>query len=118
VLLGLMSRTGGSTLDVTPDQSEVLAISDTVAVTARGQTVHSGEPREVCGRPVNHAVANCLGSTNILQGRVIEAHDDLATDALDGDACMIDVPSRSVLPLRASLDGVPQEAGPARPARH
>ena len=62
-----------TTLYVTHDQSEALAMSDTVAVMAGGRIVQSGAPREVYGRPDNRTVAHFLGSANFLRGRVVEA---------------------------------------------
>jgi iron(III) transport system ATP-binding protein len=100
----LISRTGVTTLYVTHDQSEALAMSDTVAVMAAGRIVQSGSPREVYGRPVNRTVANFLGSANILHAKVVDAHDGLATVALDGDASTLLVPSRAKLAPGASVD--------------
>ena len=74
----LIARTGVTTLYVTHDQSEALAMSDTVAVMAAGRIVQSGAPREVYGRPVDRTVANFLGSANILRGKVVDARDGLA----------------------------------------
>ena len=65
----LISRTGVTTLYVTHDQSEALAMSDTVAVMAGGRIAQSGAPRDVYGRPDNRTVANFLGSANFLRGQ-------------------------------------------------
>src|SRR5262249_35254810 len=100
----LISRTGVTTLYVTHDQSEALAMSDTVAVMADGRIVQSGSPREVYGRPVNRSVADFLGSANILRGKVVDARDGLATVALEGGAHTIHVPSHSTLPPGAAVD--------------
>src|SRR5262245_27431756 len=100
----LISRTGVTTLYVTHDQSEALAMSDTVAVMAAGRIVQSGAPREVYGRPVNRVAANFLGSANILRGKVVEVRDGLATVALDGGADTMDVPSRASLSPGAAVD--------------
>ena len=100
----LISRTGVTTLYVTHDQSEALAMSDTVAVMAAGRIVQSGSPREVYGQPVNRTVADFLGSANILRGRVVEAHDGLATVALDGGGRTVAVPSRAAVSPGSSVD--------------
>jgi len=100
----LISRTGVTTLYVTHDQSEALAMSDTVAVMAAGRIVQSGSPREVYGRPANRTVANFLGSANILRGRVVDAHDGLATVVLAAGARTIRVPSRLGLSPDAAVD--------------
>jgi iron(III) transport system ATP-binding protein len=100
----LVSRTGVTTLYVTHDQSEALAMSDTVAVMAGGRIVQSGAPRDVYGRPDNRTVANFLGSANFLRGKVVEARDGLTTVAFDGGGSMIHVPSRATLSPGASVD--------------
>ena len=101
----LISRTGVTTLYVTHDQSEALAMSDTVAVMAAGRIVQAGAPREVYGRPSNRTVADFLGSANFLRGRVVETHDGLATVALDGGASTtIHVPSRASLAAGTPVD--------------
>ena len=51
-----------TTLYVTHDQSEALAMSDTIAVMSGGRIVQAGAPREVYGQPGNRTVANFLGS--------------------------------------------------------
>ncbi|MFO1158639.1 MAG: ABC transporter ATP-binding protein [Reyranellaceae bacterium] len=100
----LISRTGVTTLYVTHDQSEALAMSDTVAVMAAGRIVQSGAPREVYGQPTSRTVASFLGSANFLRGRVVATHDGLATVALEGGASTIHVPSRGGLLAGAVVD--------------
>jgi iron(III) transport system ATP-binding protein len=90
----LISRTGVTTLYVTHDQSEALAMSDTVAVMSAGRIVQAGAPREVYGQPDNRTVAHFLGSANFLRGRVVEAGDGVATVELADGAVSISVPSR------------------------
>jgi len=100
----LISRTGVTTLYVTHDQSEALAMSDTVAVMSAGRIVQSGAPREVYGRPIDRTVADFLGSANFLRGRVVEAQDGVATVALNGGASTVHVPSRAGLAAGATVD--------------
>ena len=100
----LISRTGVTTLYVTHDQSEALAMSDTVAVMAGGRIVQSGAPRAVYGRPDNRTVADFLGSANFLRGRIVEAGDGLATVELAEGALSISVPSRAGLAAGAAVD--------------
>ena len=108
----LIARTGVTTLYVTHDQSEALAMSDTVAVMAAGRIAQSGAPREVYGRPVDRTVANFLGSANILRGKVVDARDGLAEVVLDGGASTVQVPSRAVLSRGAPVDVIfrPEDA--------
>jgi iron(III) transport system ATP-binding protein len=100
----LIQRTGVTTLYVTHDQSEALAMSDTVAVMSGGRIVQSGAPREVYGQPDNRTVAHFLGSANFLRGRVVEVGDGLATVVLADGAVEMRVPSRASLAAGAAVD--------------
>ncbi len=65
----LQQRLGVTTLYVTHDQHEALAISDQVAVMNHGKIVQLGTPQEVYERPVNRFVADFIGWTNFLPGK-------------------------------------------------
>ncbi|HEX3246589.1 MAG TPA: ABC transporter ATP-binding protein [Chloroflexota bacterium] len=66
----LVHRLGITTLYVTHDQLEALAMSDTVALMSEGEIVQSGAPRDVYLEPSSSFVANFLGRTNLLDGTV------------------------------------------------
>ena len=57
-----------TTVFVTHDQEEALALSDLVAVMDRGKIVQMGAPAEVYARPANAYTADFVGSANILDG--------------------------------------------------
>jgi iron(III) transport system ATP-binding protein len=59
-----------TTIYVTHDQEEALAISDTIAVMDRGQILQVGKPWELYLRPGNRFVADFIGTMNILHARV------------------------------------------------
>ncbi|MGB9377089.1 MAG: ABC transporter ATP-binding protein [Mycobacteriales bacterium] len=63
---------GVTTVFVTHDQAEALALADRMAVMEKGQIRQLGTPTEVFQRPANLFVANFIGSTpmNLLTGRV------------------------------------------------
>jgi iron(III) transport system ATP-binding protein len=54
---------------VTHDQTEALAISDTIAVMEGGKILAMGTSREIYGAPGNRFVADFVGLTNIVRGR-------------------------------------------------
>jgi multiple sugar transport system ATP-binding protein len=64
-----------TTVFVTHDQAEALAMADRLAVMDAGRIRQVGTPREVFARPADTFVANFIGSTpmNLLDG-VISAH--------------------------------------------
>jgi iron(III) transport system ATP-binding protein len=59
-----------TTIYVTHDQEEALAISDTIAVMDRGRVLQVGKPWELYLRPGNRFVADFIGTMNVLPARV------------------------------------------------
>jgi len=69
----LQSKIGITTVYVTHDQSEALALSDRIAVIDRGRITQIGSPQDIYFRPLNPFVARFVGATNLLTGRLIGA---------------------------------------------
>ena len=69
-----------TTVFVTHDQAEALALADRIAVMEAGVIRQVGTPRDVFGRPANTFVANFIGSTpmNLLAGTVHDGQIRLA----------------------------------------
>jgi len=59
-----------TTVYVTHDQVEALAMSNVVAVMHDGMVMQVGPPREIYERPASRFVADFIGSTNLLPGKV------------------------------------------------
>lgn len=68
----LQRRTGITTVYVTHDQEEALSIADVLVVMEGGRVVQAGRPEDVYARPRDPFVAEFLGSTNVVPGRVAE----------------------------------------------
>ena len=66
-------KVGLTTVYVTHDQSEALALSDRIAVMNRGKVSQLGTPQEIYDRPTDPFVADFIGSSNFLKGRVQRA---------------------------------------------
>ncbi|ALG12830.1 ABC transporter ATP-binding protein [Kibdelosporangium phytohabitans] len=68
----LQREIGITTVFVTHDQAEALALADRIAVMESGRIRQLGSPREVFGRPSDTFVANFIGSTpmNLLDGTI------------------------------------------------
>jgi iron(III) transport system ATP-binding protein len=64
---------GLTTIYVTHDQSEALALSHEIAVMNEGRIVQIGSPRDIYERPRNKFVADFVGSTNFIDGKMISA---------------------------------------------
>jgi iron(III) transport system ATP-binding protein len=72
--LASIQRTLGFTaLYVTHDQAEALSLSDEIAVMHQGQIVQQGPPREIYFHPSSQRVAEFVGSTNVVPGRLLES---------------------------------------------
>jgi iron(III) transport system ATP-binding protein len=71
----LQQRLEITTLYVTHDQSEALAISDLVAVMSQGHIVDFGEPERIYSRPASRSVAEFIGMANIVDVSRIRAVD-------------------------------------------
>ncbi|MBI3512741.1 MAG: ABC transporter ATP-binding protein, partial [Proteobacteria bacterium] len=75
-LLQILETVGITTILVTHDQEEALALSQRLAVMNLGRIEQAGEPGEVYRRPASAFVAKFLGDPNALAGRVAEATPD------------------------------------------
>jgi iron(III) transport system ATP-binding protein len=72
----LQQRLHITSLYVTHDQEEALAISDRVIVMSGGQIEQIGTPEAIYSRPASHFVADFLGSANMIRGAVTGQHGD------------------------------------------
>ena len=68
---------GLTTLYVTHDQKEALAIADRIAVMRAGRLEQLGSPWEVYRTPRSRSVATFLGETNLLEARVSSREGEL-----------------------------------------
>ncbi|WP_436924680.1 ABC transporter ATP-binding protein [Halosimplex amylolyticum] len=73
-----------TTVYVTHDQEEALAISDRLAVMADGRVEQVGTPREVYERPATEFVASFVGENNLFRGEVVERNGTATTVAVNG----------------------------------
>jgi iron(III) transport system ATP-binding protein len=67
-----------TTIYVTHDQKEALSIADRMAVMDQGNVLQVGSPLEVYKRPRNRFVANFIGDSNFLEGKVLESNGESA----------------------------------------
>jgi iron(III) transport system ATP-binding protein len=67
---------GLTTIYVTHDQGEALALSHEVAVMNEGRIVQIGSPRAIYERPRNKFVADFIGTTNFVEGTVLGFDDN------------------------------------------
>jgi iron(III) transport system ATP-binding protein len=60
-----------TTVYVTHDQSEALALSHEIAVMNEGRIQQTGTPRDIYERPASQFVADFVGTTNFLDGNIL-----------------------------------------------
>ncbi len=68
----LQRRLGITFIFVTHDQEEALAMSDEIFVLNNGNIEQSGTPIDIYDEPINRFVADFIGESNIVKGRMIE----------------------------------------------
>lgn len=110
----LQKRIGITTVYVTHDQEEAMAISDRIAVMDRGQVVQQGTAQDLYYRPASEFVARFIGRANIVPARVLGATEvevagvtvPLATGRPTGETV--------TLVIRPEMIEVDAGAGPGR----
>ncbi|MBP1466427.1 ABC transporter ATP-binding protein [Candidatus Chloroploca sp. M-50] len=78
-LKSLQHRVGITFIFVTHDQEEALTMSDRIAVMNQGKVLQVGTPTEIYERPTCKFVADFIGETNFIEGKVVEQSDEYAT---------------------------------------
>ena len=66
----ICKEAGLTAIYVTHDQKEALSIADRLAILDQGRLLQIGTPREVYERPVSRFVAQFIGETTFVEGRV------------------------------------------------
>jgi iron(III) transport system ATP-binding protein len=76
-----------TTVYVTHDQSEALALSRQIAVMNEGRILQIGTPRDIYERPASQFVADFVGNTNFIDGvvRVVNLSHDVCVSTEIGD---------------------------------
>lgn len=96
-LKALQVQLGITFIYVTHDQEEALTMSDRIAVMSKGKVQQMGTPVEVYERPSNKFVADFIGESNFLEGKI---------KSISKNEASVFVPS-----LNAEVVGMPISAG-------
>ena len=105
VIKEIQNDLGITTVYVTHDQEEAMAVSDRIAVMSAGVIQQIGKPKELYQRPANLFVATFIGRTNVLRKKLTRKDgalcvdfdgflvpmDNLTDEARDGDAVQASV---------------------------
>lgn len=99
-LRALQKRLGITSLYVTHDQSEAMAISDRVVIMKDGNIMQQGSPTEIYEQPNSRFVANFIGKANFIDGTFRE---------MNGRSAMVEVYGQTMeVPAPGKMDGVEQ----------
>lgn len=71
-LKNIHQRTGITFVYVTHDQEEALTMSDTIVVMNKGKIQQIGTPQMIYNEPKNAFVADFIGESNIIQGKMLK----------------------------------------------
>ena len=80
----IQREVGITTIFVTHDQEEALAMSDRIVVMNHGVVEQEGTPEDVYNAPASRFVASFLGHSNLLEGMVKSVGNGRASIAIDG----------------------------------
>jgi putative spermidine/putrescine transport system ATP-binding protein len=105
----IQESTNITTIYVTHDQEEALTMSDRIAVMNAGRIEQVGTPRELYEQPVSQFVADFIGESNFLSGRVERGDGHLYLVTQEG--------WRVVIPVSDSLRPGEQVSVALRPER-
>jgi spermidine/putrescine transport system ATP-binding protein len=87
----LQREVGITFIFVTHDQEEALSMSDRIAVFSKGKVLQIGTPLEIYERPTSRFVADFIGETNFLTGKVTQVDGEFAQIVINGGATFRDV---------------------------
>ncbi len=96
----LHNETGTTALYVTHDQEEALSIADRVAVLKDGDLMQVGAPRELYRHPVSRFVAEFIGETNFLPGKVL---------SIEPQTLRVETPAGVITAARGASDWQPNQ---------
>ena len=71
VIKQIQHSVGITTVYVTHDQEEAMAVSDRIAVMSAGVIQHIGTPKNIYQRPANLFVSTFIGRSNIMNGKLV-----------------------------------------------
>ena len=84
VIKNIQHNVGITTVYVTHDQEEAMAVSDRIAVMNAGVIQHVGTPKSIYQRPANLFVATFIGRSNVIKGKLVVDGSKTYLETLSG----------------------------------
>ncbi|WP_282940862.1 ABC transporter ATP-binding protein [Paenibacillus sp. RC67] len=123
----LQLELGITTIYVTHDQAEAMAMSDRIMVMQGGVVQQIGSPEEIYNRPLNRFVASFIGESNLWEGTIERIEGDVAFARFGPDIvlsgfihnaspeCKLEIGSRITVSIRPESV---MEAQPSEPSEN
>jgi spermidine/putrescine transport system ATP-binding protein len=105
----IQREVGITFVHVTHDQEEAMSMADTIAVMNKGKIEQAGSAEELYERPHTAFVANFLGVSNLVDGKVLERGAEIATVETDDGTVQIPCSRMEEAPGAAVRIGVRPE---------
>lgn len=101
----LQQRLGTTSVYVTHDQAEAMAVSDRIILMRDGRIEQEGDAHTVYDRPASRFVADFIGFSNFLSGRLLERNGNVGRVALADEnvLCSTRIPPEIPIGSRVSL---------------
>lgn len=99
-LRSLQQRLGITSLYVTHDQSEAMAISDKVVLMNKGKIAQLGSPKDLYENPNSKFVANFIGKSNFVDCKIIENKEKNAIIEVLGKNLTIPNPGQPIINIK------------------
>lgn len=109
IIKKLQKRLDITTIYVTHDQEEALAISGKIAVMKDGNIMQIGTPEEIYKKPQNEFVAGFIGTSNFLDGEVVSQGNDLAACIKMKSGAMFEIPLKKKYTGAVKISVRPEE---------
>ncbi len=93
-LRGLQKRLGITSLYVTHDQNEAMAISDRVVLMNKGKLMQVGSPKDIYENPSSRFVADFIGKSNFIKCRVLSRNGEKAEIEVFGKRLTLPSPGK------------------------
>jgi len=87
-LKSMQQQVGITFIYVTHDQEEAMTMADRIAVMQGGKVLQVGPPKDIYEHPADHFVADFIGETNFIYGRIMGMENGIGTVRLDDNTVL------------------------------
>ena len=110
VIKNIQREVGITTIYVTHDQEEAMAVSDRIAVMKDGVINHCGTPKKIYQRPANLFVATFIGKSNLINARLrVKENQAVLVFPSGYEACLTDIRPEELREREVTVSVRPEE---------